>query len=105
MGLVSLLAVSLLGSAPSDQAQGETAAGADQAGVRGLTVDTSGVTPPVLVRHGALDPEKVRAVVTSHREDLRGCYERALVETPSLEGSVTLRIVIAGDGSVVTSVA
>ena len=102
MGLVTLLAVSLLGSAPAGQAQGEPASHA--AGVeRALVVDTSAVSPPVQVRHGALDPDKVRAVVTSHGDDLRSCYERAVLELPSLEGTCTLRIVIAGDGSVGTA--
>jgi TonB family protein len=101
MGWVTLLAVSLLGSAPADQAPGE---GASQpAGAATLIVDTSAVSPPVVVRHGALDPEKVREVVTAHRDELRSCYERAVLETPGLEGSCTLRIVIAGDGSVGTT--
>jgi TonB family protein len=98
MGLVTLFAVSLLGSAPADQASGEASNGSGT-----LIVDTSAVSPPVLVRHGALDPEKVREVVTAHRDELRSCYERAVVETPGLEGSCTLRIVIAGDGSVGTT--
>jgi TonB family protein len=99
MGLVTLLAVSLLGSAPADQASGEAVSHAEES----LVVDTSAVSPPVQVRHGALDPEKVRGVVTAHREDLRSCYERALAENPSLEGTCTMRIVIAGDGSVGTT--
>lgn len=99
MGLVTLLAVSLLGSAPADQAPGEAVSNAAES----LVVDTSAVSPPVLVRHGALDPEKVRGVVSSHREELRSCYERAVLENPSLEGTCTLRIVIAGDGSVGTT--
>jgi len=106
MGLVTLLAVTLLGSAPAGQAPGEAPSPAPEgepAGVRNLVVDTSAVSPPVQVRHGALDPEKVRAFVTAHREDLRGCYERALVENPGLEGTVTLRIVVTGDGSVGTT--
>ena len=99
MGLVTLLAVSLLGSAPADQAPGETVSHAGES----LVVDTSAVSPPVQVRHGALDPEKVRGVVASHREELRSCYERAVLENPTLEGTCTLRIVIAGDGSVGTT--
>ena len=100
MGLVTLLAVSLLGSAPADQASGEPP---PQPALRSLVVDTSAVAPPVQVRHGAVDPEKVREVVTSHREELRSCYERAALENPSLEGTCTLRIVVTGDGSVGTT--
>jgi TonB family protein len=108
MGLVTLLAVSLLGSAALDAAQGEGAAEspgteAKQAFLHGLLVDTSAVSPPLRVRHGALDPEKVREVVSSHRGELQGCYERAALENPQLSGSCTVRIVVAGDGTVGTA--
>lgn len=99
MGLVTLIAVSLLVSAPAHQAPGEAVSHAGES----LVVDTSAVSPPVQVRHGALDPEKVRGVIGSHREELRSCYERAVLENPNLEGTCTLRIVIAGDGSVGTT--
>ena len=93
MGLVTLLAVSLLGSAPADQAPGATT----------LVVDTSAVSPPLRVRHGSIDPDKVREVVSSQRAELQSCYERGLLENPNLSGTWTVRIVIAGNGAVGTA--
>ena len=106
MGLVTLLTVALLGSGTADQDQGEAvshAAEVEQALTRSLVVDTAAVSPPVRVRHGALDPEKVREVVSSHRSELRSCYVRAALEDPNLAGSCTIRIVVTGDGAVGTT--
>jgi hypothetical protein len=104
MRLVTLLAVSLLraGGPGADQGQGAVAS-QQQAGPAGPVVDTSGVSPPLRVRHGAIDPEKVREVMSSQRDALRGCYERALAENSGLAGTCTLRIVITGNGTVGTT--
>jgi hypothetical protein len=108
MELGVLLAVSLLGSAAGAAGQDEGtaashAADVDRAVIQGLVVDTSAVSPPLRVRHGAADPEKVREVVSSHRAALRSCYERGVLENPNLAGTCTVRIVIAGDGTVGTA--
>lgn len=108
MGLVTVLAVSVLGSPAgvAAQEQGDAAsqgAEAEQALIRGLVVDTSAVSPPLRVRHGSVDADKVREVVSSQRAELRSCYERALVENPNLSGTWTVRIVIAGNGTVGTA--
>src|ERR1044071_4386106 len=107
MGLVTLLAVSLLRAGMSDAGPGQGGSAAQlpetqQAGA-GPVVDTSGVSPPLRVRHGSIDPEKVREVVGSQRDAIRSCYERALQENPGLAGSCTVRIVITGDGTVGTT--
>jgi hypothetical protein len=101
MGLVTVLAVSVLGSAVAAAAQqgGE----GEQSLVRGLVVDTSAVSPPLRVRHGSIDPDKVREVVSSKRGELRSCYERALLENPNLAGTWTVRIVIEGNGALGTA--
>jgi TonB family protein len=108
MGLVTLLAVSLLGSAAgaADQDQGDAASRVSEAEHSfrlGLLVDTSAVSPPLRVRHGSLDPDKIREVVSSHRGELLSCYERAALEDPKLLGTCTVRIVVAGDGTVGTA--
>jgi TonB family protein len=107
MWLVTVLAVSVLGSAVAAAAQEGAAASqgaeGEQARVRGLVVDTSAVSPPLRVRHGSVDPEKVRGVVSSHREEIRGCYERAVLESPQLSGVSTIHIVIDRDGTVGTA--
>lgn len=104
MGLVVLVAVSLLGSGPAD-AGAEGAAISPRSDleappVQGLVVDTSAVSPPLRVRHGSLDPDKVREVVASQRDGLRSCYERGITENPTLSGSCTVRIVVDRDGTV-----
>ena len=105
MGRVTLLAVSLLGflGAAAEDAASPPASDARKAFLRGLLVDASGVSPPVRVRHGSIDPGKVREVVSSHGAELQGCYERAALETPGLTGACTVRIVISGDGTVGTA--
>ena len=100
MGLVTVLAVSVLGSAVAAAPQ-EGAEGAQP--LRGLVVDTSAVSPPLRVRHGSIDPDKLREVISSQREELRSCYERGLLENPNLSGTWTVRIVIAGNGAVGTA--
>lgn len=104
MGLVTLLAVSLLraGTPAADPGQG-AAAPQQQGAPGGPMVDTSAASPPVRVRHGSIDPEKVREVVGSQRDAIRSCYERALQEDPGLAGTCTVRIVITGDGTVGTT--
>ncbi|RPH66949.1 MAG: TonB family protein [Myxococcaceae bacterium] len=108
MGLATLLAVSLLGAGEADAGPKPDAAASnrsevEQAQGRGLVVDTSAVSPPLRVRHGSVDGEKVREVVSSNRAELRSCYERALLDDPHLSGACTVRIVIAKDGTVGTA--
>ena len=52
------------------------------------------------MRHGSLDPEKVREIVGSQRDALRSCYERGIMENPTLSGTCTVRIVVDRDGTV-----
>ena len=105
MGLVTVLAVSVLGSAVAAAAQEGAAAsqGGQQSVVGGLVVDTSAVSPPLHVRHGSIDPDKVREVVSSQHAELRACYERGVLENANLSGTWTMRIVIAGNGAVGTA--
>ncbi len=105
MWLATLLALVLLGSGSEDAGPRQGAPGGVEGQVlRGpepvLVVDTTAVSPPLRVRHGSLDPEKVREVVASHRAALLGCYQRAVAEAPSLSGTCTVRMVVSGDGSV-----
>ena len=107
MGLVTLLAVSLLGAGGEDVAQEQGAAVPDRSEgkqrlLRSLVVDTSAVSPP-LRAHGSLDGDKVREVVSSHQAELRSCYERAVLETPTLSGTCTVRIVVDKNGTVGSS--
>ena len=100
MGLVTVLAVSVLGSAVAAAAQ-QGAEG--EQSLRGLVVDTSAVSPPLRVRHGSVDPVKIREVTSSQRAELLNCYERGLLENPNLSGTWTVRIVITGNGAVGTA--
>jgi TonB family protein len=100
MGLVTVLAVSVLGSAVAAAAQ---QGGDGEQSLRGLVVDTSAVSPPLRVRHGSVDPDKLREVVSSQRAELLSCYERGRLENPNLSGTWTIRIVITGNGAVGTA--
>ena len=104
MGLVTLLAVALLGAGGEDATPEQGSAVSDRSEaerklVQGLVVDTSAVTPP-LRAHGSIDGDKVREVVSSHQAELRSCYERGVLENPTLAGTFTVRIVLDKNGSV-----
>jgi TonB family protein len=102
MGLVTLLAVSLLEAGGGQDSPPEESADrseSEQRLLRDLVVDTSAVSPP-LRAHGSLDAEKIREVVSSHKADLRSCYERAVLDNPTLSGSCTVRIVVDKSGTV-----
>ena len=103
MGFATLLAVALLGAGSEDAGREQGAATQDRSDAEqrlpGVIVDTSAVSPP-LRAHGSLDGEKIRQVVSGQQAALRSCYERALLETPTLAGTFTVRIVLDKNGSV-----
>ncbi len=52
---------------------------------------------------GALDRDIIRRIVRSHINEIRYCYERKLVQDPSLAGNVTVNFVINSEGDVTSS--
>jgi len=52
---------------------------------------------------GSLTREQIRSVISRHRNEVRFCYEQALVGHPDLEGRVTVGFQIASDGHVAQS--
>ena len=53
---------------------------------------------PIII--GALDRSLIDAVIKRHMNQFRYCYQRELNKDPSLAGKITVKFVIAGDGSV-----
>ncbi|NOY27674.1 MAG: AgmX/PglI C-terminal domain-containing protein [Oligoflexia bacterium] len=49
---------------------------------------------------GALDKSLIDAVIKRHMNQIRYCYQRELTRSPDLGGKVTVKFVIAKDGSV-----
>lgn len=49
---------------------------------------------------GQIDRSLVDAVVKRHLREIKYCYQRELQKVPTLSGKVTVKFVIAGDGSV-----
>ena len=49
---------------------------------------------------GALDKSLIDAVIKRHMNQIRYCYQRELTRDPSLGGKITIKFVIAKDGSV-----
>lgn len=47
-----------------------------------------------------LSATEIRRVVQRHENEVRACYNRALLDDASLEGRVTMRFLIQSDGSV-----
>jgi hypothetical protein len=52
---------------------------------------------------GSIDREAVAKVVNQHLQEVRGCYERALLKDPSLSGKVVLEWSISTAGRVVSA--
>lgn len=52
---------------------------------------------------GSLPPEVIQRVIRRHLSTLRGCYERQLIQNPSLSGRVSIRFVIGADGRVASA--
>jgi hypothetical protein len=53
---------------------------------------------PIII--GQLDRAVVHAVVQRHLSNIRYCYQRELQRDPTMSGKVTVKFVIAGDGTV-----
>ncbi len=52
---------------------------------------------------GTIDREAVAKTVNSHLQEVRGCYERALLKEPGLAGKVVLEWTISTGGTVVSA--
>ena len=48
---------------------------------------------------GAIDPELIRRVIREHASQVRYCYEQQLALNPRLQGKVSIKWIINGDGS------
>ena len=60
-------------------------------------IGTIGGDPIIL---GALDKSLIDAVIKRKMNQIRYCYQRELTKNPSLGGKITVKFVIAKDGSV-----
>jgi hypothetical protein len=61
------------------------------------------VTPGQFNIRGTLDKEIVRRVVRRHLNEVRYCYEQALLKQPGLGGWITLQLTIGASGSVIAT--
>jgi len=52
---------------------------------------------------GSLDKDIIRRIVRAHINEVRYCYNKALVKDPALSGRVSIKFTIAGTGSVTES--
>ena len=58
----------------------------------------------VAITNGNLTREQIRRTVHLHMNEVRYCYEQALIGNPELDGRVVVRFVVAGHGNVMTAV-
>jgi hypothetical protein len=80
------------GGGDADYGQGPAAGPRPEGDIGGI-----GGTPIIV---GALDRSLIDAVIKRHMNQFRYCYQRELNKDPSLAGKVTVKFVIAGNGSV-----
>jgi hypothetical protein len=62
------------------------------------------VKPSEITVRGALDKEIIRRIIRRHINEVRFCYEQALVKKPTLAGRTVVQFTIAASGQVLTSV-
>jgi hypothetical protein len=60
-----------------------------------------GAVPPVVL--GVLEKPVIEEVIRSNMAEIRYCYRRALATEPTLAGRVTVKFVIAADGTVASA--
>jgi len=65
-------------------------------------------TPEILigdghVQGGTLDKEIIRRIVHRHLNEVKYCYDQALVRQPKLDGRIVVKFTIAGTGQVLAS--
>jgi len=60
--------------------------------------------PGIVHVNGALDKEIIRRTVRRHLNEVKFCYEQALLTRPSLSGRIVVQFAIAPTGRVLTSV-
>ncbi|HEX4462933.1 MAG TPA: AgmX/PglI C-terminal domain-containing protein, partial [Polyangia bacterium] len=63
-----------------------------------------GVVPGTANVRGALDKEIIRRVVRRHLNEVKFCYEKALIRQSSLSGRVTMQFTIGANGRVLASI-
>ena len=90
--------------APADtaEARGEQVPAEDQADKDEAdeAVENSKGKPVVT---GALDKDQIRAVIEKHRNKIRFCYEKQLLEQADLAGQVTMNFTIDASGGVIVA--
>lgn len=60
--------------------------------------------PPVVCSvPGCMDKDLIRKVIASHRDQIRYCYELSLQQAPSLAGKVSVKFLVAANGTVSTA--
>lgn len=84
----------------AEPAQGSNASGVGAVGAGGAVTRASASSMSV---QGRIDREAVAKVVNAHLQDVRGCYERALLRDPALAGQVVLEWTISSGGKVTSS--
>jgi len=66
--------------------------------------DPNPAIPPGTNRRGEIDKGIIRGVIQRHINEVKWCYEEALVFQPSLAGRVMVQFTIAASGQVIASV-
>jgi hypothetical protein len=62
------------------------------------------IIPGTVTSHGSLDKEIIRRIVRRHLNEVKYCYDQALVRQPKLDGRLVAQFTISGNGRVIASV-
>ncbi|MFN0062606.1 MAG: adventurous gliding motility protein GltG [Myxococcaceae bacterium] len=93
----------LSGIATSGRAGGNSGYGVGSGimgGKKSADISISSALPQVM---GSIDPELIRRVIHSHRDQVRACYEMELQRFPKLAGKVKVKFIINDAGLVAQS--
>lgn len=75
--------------------------GVSRAGKKGSKVPKVIAGKPII--SGSLDREIIRRIIRQHRAEYRYCYEKELQQKPDLNGKISVKFTIAGNGAVIAA--
>lgn len=99
--MASISPVGKIGGSPKGDGFGAASVGAKtQRKIKGTVIDLSPPSGEVGVRGGGLSRAEIAKVVQQHLSEIRYCYEKGLLDDPSLSGKIVAKWTIAPQGSV-----
>ena len=102
-GTLGLGNLGTIGKGGSTDGANGSGYGRGAGGLGGRRARTSDVVPGVATVRGQLDKEIIRRIIRRHINEVKYCYDQALVKQPGLGGRIVVQFTIAASGVVIAS--